>query len=75
VKGMETSKRFYGELFGQKVILDMGKNVTFDGGFAIQDDFAWLLGLPEDSVVYKSHSIELYFEVNDFRLHRKARRF
>jgi catechol 2,3-dioxygenase-like lactoylglutathione lyase family enzyme len=37
VKDVEASKRFYGELFDQKVVLDLGKNVTFDGGFAIQE--------------------------------------
>ena len=66
VKDVEASKRFYCDLFNQKVILDLGKNITFDGGFAIQEDFARLLGLPEDSVVKESNNMELYFEVNDF---------
>ena len=66
VRDVEASKRFYGEVFDQKVALDLGKNVTFDGGFAIQEDFAWLLDLPADSVVQKSHNMELYFEVDDF---------
>ena len=66
VKDVEVSKRFYGELFGQRVVLDLGWNVTFSGGFAIQQNFAWLTDVPQESVVTKSHDMELYFEVDDF---------
>ena len=66
VKDVEISKKFYKELFDQEVVLDLGKNVTFSGGFAIQEDFAWLTDLPSDSVIQKSHNMELYFEVDDF---------
>ncbi len=66
VKNVNVSKQFYEELFDQKVILDLGKNVTFSGGFAIQEDFAWLTNLPSDSVIEKSNNMELYFEVDDF---------
>jgi len=67
VKNVETSKQFYKELFDQDVVLDLGKNVTFNGGFAIQEDFAWLTGIPLNSVVEKSNNMELYFEVDDFQ--------
>jgi len=40
VKDVEVSKKFYTELFEQKVTLDLGWNVTFSGGFAIQQNFA-----------------------------------
>lgn len=66
VKDVERSKRFYGELFGQTVTLDLGWNVTFSGGFAIQQEFAWLTGLDPASVVERSHNMELYFEADDF---------
>jgi len=66
VSDVERSKRFYGDLFQQKVALDLGWNAVFDGGFAIQQNFAWLTGLPEDSVVPRAHNMELYFEVDDF---------
>lgn len=66
VKNVNVSKQFYEELFDQKVILDLGKNVTFSGGFAIQEDFAWLTDLSSDSVIEKSNNMELYFEVDDF---------
>ncbi|HZW49822.1 MAG TPA: VOC family protein [Bacillota bacterium] len=66
VREVEVSKKFYGELFEQKVVLDLGKNVTFSGGFGIQQDFAQLTNIAEDSVMRKSHNMELYFEVADF---------
>ncbi|MBP1745244.1 MAG: hypothetical protein H6Q58_2222 [Firmicutes bacterium] len=66
VKDINVSKQFYKELFNQEVVLDLGRNVTFSGGFAIQEDFAWLIDLPVDSVVEKSNNMELYFEVDDF---------
>jgi len=66
VKSVEVSKRFYKELFDQEVIFDLGKNVTFSGGFAIQEDFPWLTDLPINSVIEKSNNMELYFEVDDF---------
>lgn len=66
VKSVAVSKKFYEEIFNQKVVLDLGRNVTFSGGFAIQEDFAWLTDLPVDSIKEKSNNMELYFEVEDF---------
>lgn len=66
VQDVEVSKKFYNQLFNQEVVLDLGKNVTFNGGFAIQEDFAWLTDIAPTSVVRKSHNMELYFEVEDF---------
>lgn len=66
VKDVEVSKKFYKELFLQEVVLDLGKNVTFSGGFAIKEDFAWLTNVEKDSVLKKSNNMELYFEVEDF---------
>lgn len=66
VKDVAVSRKFYEELFEQEVDLDLGWNVTFKGGFAIQQNFAWLTGLPQGSVIEKSHNMELYFEVDDF---------
>ncbi len=66
VQDAEVSKKFYKELFEQEVVLDLGKNVTFSGGFAIQEDFAWLTDIDPESLVKKSHNMELYFEVDDF---------
>lgn len=66
VKDVEVSKAFYGELFGQTVTCDLGWNVTFSGGFAVQQNFGWLTGLKEEEITQKSNNMELYFEVDDF---------
>ena len=66
VSDIEASKRFYQEIFNQEVTLDLEANVSFNGGFAIQLDYAGLLGLDSDSVVKKSHNFEMYFEEDDF---------
>ena len=66
VQNVEVSKTFYKQIFGQEVVLDLGRNITFSGGFAIQEDFAWLTDIDPNSVAIKSHNMELYFEVDDF---------
>jgi len=66
VKDIGLSIKFYKELFGQEAVLDLGKNVTLSGGFALQEDFKWLAGLPEEPSYEKCFNMELYFEVDDF---------
>lgn len=66
VRDVEASKRFYCELLGQTVETDLGWNVTMSGGFVLQQEFAWLCDIPRESVVERSHNMELYFEVEDF---------
>ena len=66
VKDVEKSKEFYGKLFDQTVTLDLGWNVALSGGFALQQNFGLLTGIPEDEVATKSNNMELYFEVDDF---------
>ncbi|WP_418991399.1 VOC family protein [Alistipes sp.] len=65
VRDVERSKRFYCELFDQKVVLDFGENVTFSDGFAIQEGFDRLTGIPRASIRERPHNMELYFETND----------
>ncbi|WP_040196198.1 glyoxalase/bleomycin resistance/dioxygenase family protein [Candidatus Soleaferrea massiliensis] len=66
VRDVEVSKKFYQDLFDQEVELDLGRNVTFSGGFAVQQDFEWLTGIEQGTAVQRSHNMELYFEVDDF---------
>lgn len=66
VKSAEVSKKFYHDLFNQEVVLDLGWNLTFSGGFAIQENFHTIASLEIDSIVKKSNNMELYFEVENF---------
>lgn len=68
VKDLEISKNFYTRLFDQKVVLDHGLNISFDGGFSLQKNFAWLVNISNEQVIDKACNMELYFEVNDFDL-------
>lgn len=65
VRSIETAKTFYQEVLGQTIILDHGANVTFSGGFALQEDFAGLVGFPAEYTRWKAYNGELYFETED----------
>jgi catechol 2,3-dioxygenase-like lactoylglutathione lyase family enzyme len=66
VSNLEVSKRFYQEVLNQKVTLDLGWNIWFSGGFAIQLNFPDIVSIDKASVKSKSHNFELYFEEEDF---------
>lgn len=65
VRSIEAAKAFYQEVLGQKAVLDLGANVTFEGGFALQEKFSELVGFPEENVRWKPWTGELYFETED----------
>lgn len=65
VNDIEVSKKFYQEVLHQKVILDFGANVTFEGNFALQANFAELVGFNKNDMVQGSKNFELYFEEED----------
>ena len=65
VRSMAASRAFYETVLGQKVVLDFGANVTFEGGFALQEDFPRLCGFPPENTVYRAWNGELYFETED----------
>lgn len=66
VSDLEISKKFYQQVLGQNIVLDLGWNVVFDGGFAIQLNFADIISIDKKTVMKKSHNFELYFEEDDF---------
>lgn len=65
VKDVNLSKKFYQDVFGLEVFQDYGINVSF-GGLSLQQEFDWLVGVPKERIVEKSHNMELYFEEDDF---------
>ena len=65
VKDVKKSRAFYEKWFGLEVEVDLGQNLGFKGGLALQEHFCELLKLPEESLVEKSHNMELYFESED----------
>lgn len=65
VKDINLSKKFYQDLFGLEIFQDYGINISF-GGLSLQQEFDWLLGVPKESILEKSHNMELYFEEDAF---------
>ncbi len=69
VKDIKASRQFYEGLLGQKVLMDHGPNVGFEGGFAIwQADHArqTIFGRSPGEASRLGHeNCELYFETND----------
>ncbi|MDE5780498.1 MAG: glyoxalase/bleomycin resistance/dioxygenase family protein [Lachnospiraceae bacterium] len=66
VKNMEKSLQFYKDLFNQEVVLDLGENKTLTCGLALQERFDELAGFPAETMKYRSNTMELYFETEDF---------
>ena len=54
VTDMEKSIEFYEELIGDRVAMNFGANVVFEGGFALQE------------MRRKNNAVELYFEEENF---------
>ena len=66
VADIHTSRKFYEELFGLTLFQDYGINVAYTCGLALQQEFGWLVGLPEEQVRQKPNNVELCFEEEDF---------
>ena len=65
VKDMKVSRDFYEGLLGLRVEFDFGKNLSFEGGLALQESFAQLIGMQPDAVIWRANNGELYFEEED----------
>ena len=68
VNNMEKAKKFYMGLLGQEIAMDLGGNVGFRSGLALQEMGLWtnlLLEKPIESVVMRNNASELYFETEN----------
>jgi len=64
VKDMQASRRFYETVLGQKVLMDHGPNVGFEGGFAlwqVEHAHQMIFGGPK---TMGNSNLELYFETD-----------
>lgn len=64
VNDIETSKSFYQELFGLRVLNDFDKNVILTEGLVLQEKKLWEK-YTEKQVTFSGNDAELYFEEND----------
>jgi catechol 2,3-dioxygenase-like lactoylglutathione lyase family enzyme len=65
VEDIERARKFYTEILDQSIKYDLGKNITFQGDFALheQEHFQELLG--DKTITKESHNFELYFETDE----------
>lgn len=66
VKDIAAARKFYEELFHLKVIVDYGKNIVFEGGLSLQQDFDWLTGIAKEEIRQKENNCEIFFEEENF---------
>lgn len=66
VRDMEKSLQFYKELFNQDVKVDLGKNKTLTCGLALQQGLEYIAGFDASTMKFRSNTMELYFETQDF---------
>lgn len=66
VQSVEKSKQFYQKILKQRILLDLGVNVTFSGGFAIQTEASWKSFIQREDVAFGGNNFELYFEEEKF---------
>lgn len=65
VEDLEQSKKFYTEVLDQSIKYDMGKNVTFEGDFALHEQAHYQELLGDKEINKASHNFELYFETDE----------
>lgn len=65
VKDIEKAKKFYKEVLGLHVIMDLGANVTLTGGIALQTEDSWKEFLGKE-IRTGGNDTELYFEEDNF---------
>jgi catechol 2,3-dioxygenase-like lactoylglutathione lyase family enzyme len=65
VADMQRARNFYETVLEQKVIMDFGENITFEGNFALhlQSHFAQLIDGKE--IAFGVNNFEIYFEFDD----------
>ena len=66
VKDVKAAQKFYEDLFDLEVFQDYGINISFSCGISLQQEFDMVIGIPKETIVYKPHNLELYFEEDDF---------
>lgn len=65
VRDMERSLAFYQELFDQQVNVDLGWCKALTSGLTLQLHFDQIAGFPKETMQFRPHNMELYFETDD----------
>lgn len=65
VKDIEISRNFYENVLDQKVKLDLGENIAFEGDFAIHLESHYQMLIRNKKIEKGGNQFELYFEHDD----------
>lgn len=66
VADIKAARKFYEDLFGLELYQNYGINISFTCGLSLQQNFEWLVNLPNDKVLKKPNNMEICFEETDF---------
>ncbi len=62
VEDLEKAREFYEKFLNQKVEVDYGENITFEGGFALHQKEHFKNLINQKPIIRKTNNFELYFE-------------
>jgi len=62
VEDLEKAREFYEKILNQKVEVDYGENITFEGGFALHQKEHFKNLINHKPIIRKTNNFELYFE-------------
>lgn len=62
VEDIEKARKFYEKILEQKVSVDYGENITFEGGFSLHQKEHFKELIDHKPIIRKTNNFELYFE-------------
>lgn len=66
VKDIDKSLKFYEEILGLEVVMDLGANKTLTGGLALQTAATYKEFIGRDDLSFGGNNFEIYFEEDNF---------
>lgn len=66
VKDLEKSKKFYTNIFGEELKMELKNYIVFKSGLSLSAKFHQLISKQKVEIKYHGIDHELYYEVNDF---------
>lgn len=66
VKDIDKSVKFYEDILGLEVVMDLGANKTLTGGLALQTAETYKEFIGRNDLSFGGNNFEIYFEEDDF---------
>lgn len=65
VADISRARNFYENILGQKVLMDFGENITFEGNFSLHLQSHYQSLIDNKEIRFGGHCFELYFECDE----------